>query len=64
MLSANEAKTEIFETTAEEIMEAGAKAIVKMMCNEPECILISDKLESVVAITAATWVTNMQKKED
>lgn len=64
MLSANEAKTKKFETTAEEIMEAGAKAISKMMCNNPEYILICDKLESVVAITAVTWVTNMQKKED
>lgn len=64
MLSGNEVMTKKFETTAEEIVEAGAGALAKSVCKNPRLMLIEDELSSVIAATAARWAINMQKKED
>lgn len=64
MLSSKEAATKKFETTAEEIMDAGAKAIYEMEKEAPATKLIEDVLGQVIARAVATWVIDMQKKED
>lgn len=64
MLSSKEVANKKFETNGGEIMEAGAEAIGKMMRDNPVLVLLEDELTSVVAMTAAIWAINKQKKED
>ena len=63
MLSVKKSITNKFETTADEIMNAGAKAIEDMIHTNPALILITDELTSLVAATAAIWSINLQKNE-
>lgn len=64
MLSVKRSMTKKFETTADEIMNAGAKAIEYMIYTNPALTLITDELTSLVAETAAMWSISMQKKEE
>lgn len=64
MLSSKEAATKKFETTVEEIMDAGAKAIYEMEKEVPATKLIEDVLGHVIARAGAIWVIDMQRKED
>lgn len=52
-----------FETSAEEIMKAGAAAIMEMMSDKPALVLIHDDLTSAIALTAAKWQANKMKEE-
>ena len=50
-----------FTTTADEIMEVGAKIIAYEILKDPKKVLISDELSTVVAHLAAVL---LKRKED
>lgn len=64
MLNPKEAKEVKFETTAEEIMRAGSRALADMFAEIPSLILLKDELTHMVAATAARWCVDMQEKSN
>lgn len=52
-----------YTTNAEEIMSAGAEAVMLTLVEEPECILIKDQLSDLVARLAAVW-THRKENEN
>lgn len=56
------AKTQ-YSTNAEEIMSAGAEAVMLTLVENPECILIEEQLTDLVARLVFIWTHRKENKE-
>ena len=64
LLNSKEARKIKYETTAEEIIFAGSRALADMIAEKPHLISIEDELLHAIGATVARWYVDMQEKNN